>query len=817
MKVDPNIENRNMVIIMKLRSNVFWKLTLTFFVFLLHQLDSKAQDQVVPDSIIQTNGVGLENLLQGQVSGLLIKNWTGTAGLQSIINLRGLALSTTDALAMPLFLINGVPIVSSPSNITGINPLSFYTLDQIERIEVWKDIDQLSAWGVQAANGAINIIIKEGAKGPLHVRAKLNAGVDYLSGFTEEKDRFYNYNPLARKAVYESQSLIQEQHVSIDGGGDYGSYLFGMNNYKASGTMKDASFQRQNLFVNAKYKIAEPFTVQFYSNLALAKRAGRYTGQYQRALTQDFIPNEEFFMDDNKNVGMFSSIDLVYQFTPQLKLRSLGGLSYESAGRDLYIPSNLFSGQVMAGSQTERRQLLSVNTNINYLYEFSDDFKLDLILGNQVLTADYRQTSVDGLKPLASGGSDYVKIVTGYNANQTNAFSDAEKERLLSFYGLLDWNYQDRFLVHLVARADGSSLYQKKWGFYPAISLTYDLKEDLGFPVRFKTGYGKTGQRVSTERYRGEVEGLGDYFAGNKMGISQLYAPFADARSVDVKQFDAKIDVQMLDRLNVQLGYFNKTYSNFSYARYLPNIQGDSYQFELGTGVKLQGLEFEADMNWIQRDQLSWSSHANLASFQNKVSSLPEKIQQTSLAYLSALSPGDEIQSILGYENGKPKKLGSSQPKLFGGFSNDLRFGSFQLGILLTYATGGNAVLESYKSQYVAEELNKTFPLNPGETPYYQIYDLGEGKKEYRGIQSIQNTDFLRISRIALRYSLGDYINKWKIKQATISLRGENLFTFSKYKGTNPEENFTGILRTDLLHTGTILPSSIVLGLNLTF
>ena len=802
---------------MKLRSNFVWKLTLTLFAFLLHQMHSKAQDHVVPDSISQTNRVGLENLLQGQVSGLLVKNWSGTAGLQSIINLRGLALSASDPSTMPLFLINGVPIVSSPSNVTGINPLSYYSVDQIERIEVWKDIDQLSAWGLQAANGAINIIIKEGAKGPLHVRAKLNGGVDYLSGFSEQKDRFYNFNPLARKEVYVSQSLIQEQHVSIDGGGDYGSYLFGMNNFMASGAMKDANYQRQNLFVNAKYKIADPFTIQFYSNLALAKREGRFTGQYQRALTQDVIPNEEFFMDDNKNVGMFSSMDLVYQFTPHLKLRSLAGLSYESAGRDLYIPSNLLSGQVIAGSQTERRQVLSVNTSLNYLHKFSDDFELDLSLGNQVLTADFRQTSVDGMKPLASGGSDYVKIVTGYNANQTNAFSDAEKEKLLSFYGILDWNYKGRFLINMVGRADGSSLYQKKWGFYPAISLTYDLKEDLGFPVRLKTGYGKTGQRVATERYRGELESLGDYFDGNKLGISQLYAPFEDARSVDVKQFDAKIDLQLLDRLHVQLGYFNKSYSNFSYARYLPNILGDNYQFEVGAGLKLQGLEFDAGMNWIHREQFSWSSRANLASFQNHVSSLPENIQHTSLVYLSALSKNDEIQSILGYENGKPIVLGASQPKLFGGFSNDLRVGSFGLGILLNYATGGKAILESYESQYIAEELDKSFPMNTDETPYYQIYDLGEGKKKYRGIQTIQNTDFLRVSRVALSYTLGDYINKWKIKQTKVSLRGENLFTFSKYKGFNPDENISGIRRSDLMHTGTILPSSIVLGLNLTF
>src|SRR5690606_38158628 len=148
----------------------------------------------------------------------------------------------------------------------------------------------------------------------------------------------------------------------------------------------------------------------FYNNWTLAKRTGRYTGQYQRDLSSSEIPDESFFMDDNKNVGLLSSMDLTYQFAPNLRLRSLAGLSYETAGRGLYIPSNLLDRQVAAGSATLKRQLLSLNTNLQYDHGFSDNLKLAITLGNQLLNADYRNVAVEGMKPLASGGSDYVKI-----------------------------------------------------------------------------------------------------------------------------------------------------------------------------------------------------------------------------------------------------------------------------------------------------------------------------------------------------------------------------------------------------------------------
>ncbi|HRN56961.1 MAG TPA: TonB-dependent receptor plug domain-containing protein, partial [Agriterribacter sp.] len=84
-------------------------------------LSSAAQDSLRVDSMTLPNRSGLENLLQGGVAGLRIKSWSGTPGAQSTLNLRGLSLDPTDQSTMPLILINGVPVIASPSGVTGIN------------------------------------------------------------------------------------------------------------------------------------------------------------------------------------------------------------------------------------------------------------------------------------------------------------------------------------------------------------------------------------------------------------------------------------------------------------------------------------------------------------------------------------------------------------------------------------------------------------------------------------------------------------------------------------------------------------------------
>jgi len=296
-----------------------------------------------------------------------------------------------------------------------------------------------------------------------------------------------------------------------------------------------------------------------------------------------------------------------------------------------------------------------------------------------------------------------------------------------------------------------------------------------------------------------------------------LYTPFTEAKSITIDQFDAKLDIAIHKAVHAEVGYFNKRYSDFTYMRYLPNIQGLDYEFETGAGLRLHGVEAALQASWMQQDAFAWSTRFNLAAYRNKVSSLPHDVAQTSLADLAPLAAGDRISSIIAYEGNQARIIGNSQPDAFGGLTNHLRIGKVSLDFTLTYSMGANAVLESYESKYVAEQLGANFPLMANETPFYFTDEHADGNRTYQGISAVEDVDFVRLSKLGVSYSLTDHLKKWSIKDASVTLRGENLWTASSYKGLNPEENITGIRRGNLRDTGTVLPSSVLVGLKLTF
>ncbi|GGC23885.1 SusC/RagA family TonB-linked outer membrane protein [Parapedobacter defluvii] len=799
---------------MELFPKFFWKTIFSVIVLPAGLMKVDAQEVVQVDSVLWPVRNGVENLLQGSTAGLRVKSWSGEAGIQSTLNLRGLSMDPTDESTMPMMMVNGVPIVASPSSVTAINPLSYYTPDQIERIEIIKSIDQLAAYGVLAANGAINIVLKEGHTGPLNVTASAFAGTNYLNDFNYRTDAFYDFNTTARREVYRRE-ITHSQQAIIDGGGDFGSYLFGVTNYQDNGAAAETKFTQQSLFLNATYHISNQLKAQFYSNLTLANRKGRYAGEYERGLPRPVLRDEAFFMDDNKNTAQLSSLHLSYQLAPAWSVSSLAGISYEGAKRDFFIPSDVLDGSVRAASAAVKRQLISVNTTVNYRHRFSDRLGLSMTLGNEVRTLDNRITSVDGSRSLEYGGSNFVKVVTGYNAGQTDAWSGHDRENLLSFYGLWNVDFNQDLKVNAALRADASSLYDRKWGFYPAAGASYSFKNTLELPLTVSASVGKTGILSRPEVYRGELTAFGDYFSGNELGIGKLYAAFEDAKSIDVFQVDAGISYAIKDALVLSVNYFDKRYSDFTYRRYLSNIHGLDYRYETGGKLALSGVEVELDGNLIQNDRFQWTANINLASYRNTVEALPEDLGNTSFAYLQALKSGDALTSIIATEGQQAKVIGNSEASLFGGLTNTFRYKGFTLGVGINYALNADVAAESFSSRYTASQVDGVFPLKTAETPYYFVEEDAGGNTVYQGIRSIEDGSFIRLSRAVVSYQLQSLLRGLPIRQAELFVRGDNLLTWSTYSGFNPEENITGIRRIDLSSTGMPLPSSVVLGLKL--
>ena len=282
-------------------------------------------------------------------------------------------------------------------------------------------------------------------------------------------------------------------------------------------------------------------------------------------------------------------------------------------------------------------------------------------------------------------------------------------------------------------------------------------------------------------------------------------------------QIDAGVTVALGSVLNLSVDYFSKTYSDFTYQRYQSNISGIDYSYETGGKLGLSGIEVALDGNWIRSTHFSWTSNLNIAFYRNKVKELPDNIERTSLARLGAVS-GAPVTSLAAWQGSTEKSIGNSDPKAFGGLTNTLRYRNISAGFVLSYAWGSDIAAESFNSRYDAETVNNEFPVKSAETPYYFIEQGTNGSAIYQGIRTVEDGSFMRLSRAAVSWHLNSVSKKVEaLSDLEIFIRGDNLFTLSRYSGINPEENITGRRRYDLMYTGTPLPASVALGFKVVF
>lgn len=140
---------------------------------------------VKADKIQNTPSVSIENLLQGHMAGVEVTNASGTpGGGGSQVTIRGLSSiggANAKIDGSPLFVIDGVPVVSATSEHTGgINPLSGLDPSSIESVEVLKDAASASLYGSRAGNGVILITTKKGRAGKTEFSVNVSQSYSWL-------------------------------------------------------------------------------------------------------------------------------------------------------------------------------------------------------------------------------------------------------------------------------------------------------------------------------------------------------------------------------------------------------------------------------------------------------------------------------------------------------------------------------------------------------------------------------------------------------------------------------------------------------------
>jgi iron complex outermembrane receptor protein len=847
--------------------------------------------------------LGPEQLIQGKVAGVNVTSASGEPGGAQSITVRGPGGVRTGS--TPLFVIDGLPLDNSSTG--GGNPLNFINPQDIEAIDVLKDASATAIYGSRGANGVILITTKRGKAGVPTMTYSLALGSSTMANpiavFTADEYRQQVKSlggTLVDKGantdwqkVISRTAFTQDHNLSFSGGANALTYYAAFNMQRQQGIIKNSDLNRYSGRFNVTQKLLDNrLTIEANLNVAntynLRPPVSSVIGD---ALSNNpTYPSDSAgiptrYQDINNPLVTFSlekEITKINRFIGNISpsIQIIKGLTYKlNFGVDL---SNATRDYQSLPSQVPQRDgrletyyTYNRNTLIeNYLtYNFKKQDHNFSVLGGysyQKIFLQGRNYSINrfplnSFEPIYNPASGQELTLAN---NRPGGY--ATENELQSFFGRLNYSYQNKYLLTVNFRADGSSKFgdNNKYGYFPSFSAAWRISEEdfmASSPfsnLKLRAGWGRTGNqeipsKITQPLYISVVSAStsyplaasGPYPAGTT--FSRLANP--DIQWEVSNQWNVGLDFGLLNGdLNGSIDVFNKVSSNIL----LEVIPADPVQ-PAGTvwtnvpdmTITNSGVEIDLAYRHTTKRGFTYGLGGNMSFMKNIVENSPYSVIPSGSASGSGLTSA----TINGYVNNEP--IGTFYLRKFTGFDAN--------GISTYQDTDGDGIVTD-KDRIAAGSALPTMMYNFFATLGWNGFDLNanfngvSGNKLYdntanaffyklrlfKGINTTQEAiqypeesvnnaapvstrylkdgSFLRLNNLSLGYTFNTRkmgIN-W-LQSARLSLTGQNMFVITKYDGYDPEVNIdrqiNGINSYGIDYLSYPKARSFIFGLQVTF
>lgn len=252
---------------------------------------------------------------------------------------------------------------------------------------------------------------------------------------------------------------------------------------------------------------------------------------------------------------------------------------------------------------------------------------------------------------------------TSSEANKRGVDSWHERQRIMSAFGKINYDYDGKYLLSFTFREDGySKLLDNRWGFFPGVSLGWNiLKEDfmensrnvLSF-LKVRAGYGQNGN-VNPD-YIGSYTLQGSYGTSSKyngtLGFGMGNLPTPGIRWEKSATFDAAVDASFMEnKYNLSVGFFNRITSDLYANVDLPGSSGYNTILTNNGSVRNNGLEIDASVKIINTKDWKWDIGGNITFIKSIVTKLPDN------GNLNNRQGGQQVYSGKKLEDGTYEKI----------------------------------------------------------------------------------------------------------------------------------------------------------------
>ncbi|MFS8616313.1 MAG: TonB-dependent receptor [Solitalea sp.] len=806
------------------------------------------------------------DMLQGKVAGLIVTTGSGDVSSGKTIRLRG--TSSLTGSSEPFVVIDGVP---------GLNMNSVAPQD-IESISILKDASAAAIYGSRAASGVILITTKKGKEGagkPV-VDYEGYVATDEVTNMPEVLDaatwrRYTTENDINTEGMDLGAStnwfeeimrtaVTQSHSLSMSGGNQASSYRGSLSYLDKQGVVRDNDLQRFNARLSFNQRALDDRLSLTFTG-AITERNYSPTDGRNFVLAYNMIPVVPVKMEDgswydsqsydqgnpvrNMTFNSFNHKNSLYYGNLKANLTLAKGLTAgvnvlkqrESDDYDEYLHSETERGRNDQGfakreSWTADKQLIETTLNYEFAVENHD---FSFLAGYSYEQNHYQKAGAQNRQFVTDFfGSD--NLGAGENLRPSDVWSESNMFKLASFFGRVNYMFNDKYILTASLRRDGSSKFGEnhKWGTFPSVSAAWLLSDEPFMQdaeffdyLKIRTGYGVSGNQAGIDPYKtlqlygqsGRYYDNGSWYTAYQ--ISQNANP--NLKWEETAMFNVGLDFSLFNsRLNGTVEYYDKQTSDLLYTYQVP-VPPNLYPDMLANVGSMSNKGFEIHLNTdaVRKQDFRWNISVNFARNKNEITRLSnEQFSTSSIKTGSAwirggsdntthiVEEGREVGTFYGWralgldEEGKyilddmvdgkegltdedRTYIGSAQPDFTYGIANTFTYKNWELNFFLR-GVSGNDVLNFSRMSYAttqwlpgANVLEDALVNGLTDNPKYSSFYIEDGS-------------FLRLDNASLAYNLDtrDFLG---ISRCRLFVTGQNLFVITNYTGLDPEITMDGL------------------------
>ena len=889
----------------------------------------KKRDVTGPVTSVKTEALkeipanSVEGLLQGRAAGLQVINSSQDPGAGATVRIRGgSSLRGSNA---PLVVVDGFPL-GDAGDLKQINP------SDIVNMEILKDASASAIYGSRGANGVIMITTKRAKTGttnitvrqqitlsqfdtkldlwrdpvlmaslnnesringgldPLYVGKVSSTGVYYPS--VEELQTTWTTNTRWDDLVFRDTPVSNNTTATISSSNDRTVFNLSANFYTDNGMYIKDDYTKGGYNLSVDHNIYDNFKVRFSNILSRGVRNANgglsywrnpiypvydENGDYYLTNASDFshpMAITDLQKNETKSLDVISSVALEWQLFPFLKLTSQLNYKFGKSVSDRYYPKKYTEAGEFSNGQAEIENWEGHNLVSETFANFQKKFDKHDIGAMVGYSYEYYMSRSSGLT-----GKDFVNEALGNenmgagNPEKNEIWNGYSDNKLVSGMFRLNYVYDNKYLLTLTARADGSSKFGKnnKWAMFPSGAVSWKAHEESFIKnlnvfdeLKFRFSYGISGNqgispyqtlsRYGTDKYYNDgswATTIGPGYVSGWTGPGWIYRVWSGIPNPDLKwettaQADFGIDMAFLNRrLRVSFDYYDKQTSDLLRERNLALSSGYDKMWVNDGKIQNRGFEVTVDADILQTKDWQLSGTLIYSRNRNKVKDLGNTLESGLVTdpmtgmlfeysgnsleqyrdYTNILAIGQPVNVFYGYKvdgivqtlnegidaglsgdyanpgefkymnlNGDSEIseadktiIGDPNPDFTASLALNLSWKKFDVSVFLNGVFGQDVL----NTKAFGEPSNSPLRWTP-DNPTNKYPSLRDGRQVKISDWWIEDGSFLRVQNLNIGYTF-DLPKKSFLSKARIYMNASNLYTFTKFKGYDPEVGLDGV------------------------